>query len=871
MISQNKYIIGMFAVKPISYGEELTFDYNSITEKENEYKEAICLCGTYYCRGHYLIYSNGNSYNEVISQSHSFLHRNAILLKASTGFSISNNVVSDKDKKELELGTKEREFLSSQSIGKCLLEDGTPEWMLKWAYYIVKFCLFERKLMPGYRLLVDKGKEKVCWKEKGELPESMRLVKKILDLRERKERIDQGIEEKPSGEEREEAAQEEAFNLIINKADLISEGSSYHISKNDLELREEASTEIQNTHTKETTEENGILNDHSDIPQIYYNSGRPTRACSKNNQAGQYKEEKGKEKETLSHMKRNLIDINSTTNNNCILKKPTTTDSTPLNAESYIRNSVNNKAKSKQQGQIKAVEDLLLDIPKSYDFLSEGLKDSRVQNMSITINKVLHVLELMDTKEPPIVSCTNQEVIEFLYGKKETSIRSSILFCISNLIDKGSKSLNSIFIEIIEILNQEDTSLFNHLHHLSNGNSNSIGTDSTEPNNSVLQEKLLIYKSNLKRVARLLYQGSKDSSSKRLSALEPLAVMLYMQASVESFFKPNSKYQTPRDSVKISILQRDICMTNQVNKKTNFSEDDLNRVITEGTKKYDKMYVWGQLIGWFKQTVNKPDASISAERRGSLVYPDVECFFLSNIVRGSIEKETEEVSDCEMDGNEHKTADNQSKVNGKGEGAKEVNVDTSVVLESNGCNGNHIEKEEKEEKEESSEVISELVSHQSLTETYDYNNTNASNKSKNSKLSNSLFSQLNMNYFPSIDHYSTRKHPPNKYIKTGYIKADSVFNYPLGNDLPSFLQKLSDNPSAAWPVGNRWSFKNKERIYGTVQFDCALKEIEAYEATPLSSPESTYHSYNELSLETNFSSKTMRQFCKEMMEYFESQ
>ena len=31
-------------------GEELTFDYSSVTESEKEFKEAICLCSTRRCR-----------------------------------------------------------------------------------------------------------------------------------------------------------------------------------------------------------------------------------------------------------------------------------------------------------------------------------------------------------------------------------------------------------------------------------------------------------------------------------------------------------------------------------------------------------------------------------------------------------------------------------------------------------------------------------------------------------------------------------------------------------------------------------------------------------------------------------------------------
>jgi Protein SET DOMAIN GROUP 2 C-terminal len=35
------------------------------------------------------------------------------------------------------------------------------------------------------------------------------------------------------------------------------------------------------------------------------------------------------------------------------------------------------------------------------------------------------------------------------------------------------------------------------------------------------------------------------------------------------------------------------------------------------------------MIGWFKQTVDKPNASLSADRRGTLSMPDLESFIVS--------------------------------------------------------------------------------------------------------------------------------------------------------------------------------------------------------------------------------------------------
>ena len=50
-------------------------------------------------------------------------------------------------------------------------------------------------------------------------------------------------------------------------------------------------------------------------------------------------------------------------------------------------------------------------------------------------------------------------------------------------------------------------------------------------------------------------------------------------------------------------------------------------------KKYSQQYIWGQLNGWFKQTVYDPAATLSAERRGTLSLPDIESAYGSAAAR----------------------------------------------------------------------------------------------------------------------------------------------------------------------------------------------------------------------------------------------
>jgi hypothetical protein len=66
-----------------------------------------------------------------------------------------------------------------------------------------------------------------------------------------------------------------------------------------------------------------------------------------------------------------------------------------------------------------------------------------------------------------------------------------------------------------------------------------------------------------------------------------------------------------------------------VNGEATLNTLDQEKSVYRGSKEYDPGYVWGQLIGWFKQTVDKPNASLSADRRGTLSMPDLESFIIS--------------------------------------------------------------------------------------------------------------------------------------------------------------------------------------------------------------------------------------------------
>ncbi|EFJ04494.1 hypothetical protein SELMODRAFT_432361 [Selaginella moellendorffii] len=141
---KGRYIIGVYALRPIQNGEELTFDYNSVTESKEEYNNSICLCGSQCCRGSYLNLANAGASQDVIKERHGLLDRHVLLLEACCEGPVTR----------LEL-----EEMRQAGVGSCLL-DGLPDWLLKYTARLVEFMNLERQLLPDELMRSVKKKRK---------------------------------------------------------------------------------------------------------------------------------------------------------------------------------------------------------------------------------------------------------------------------------------------------------------------------------------------------------------------------------------------------------------------------------------------------------------------------------------------------------------------------------------------------------------------------------------------------------------------------------------------------------------------------------------------------------------------------------------
>lgn len=102
-----------------------------------------------------------------------------------------------------------------------------------------------------------------------------------------------------------------------------------------------------------------------------------------------------------------------------------------------------------------------------------------------------------------------------------------------------------------------------------------------------------------------------------------IADILYLTAHTYTYFTPINCYKK-FNSEKIGVRRCDVNAEEKYKKnKSALTYLDESEVIFEGQKEYDTEFIWGQLIGWYKQSENKPNASLAQSRKNYLSYPDL--------------------------------------------------------------------------------------------------------------------------------------------------------------------------------------------------------------------------------------------------------
>jgi hypothetical protein len=136
--------IVLTTLRHIYPGEELTMDYYSITFSDDEWRAAVCLCGSCQCRGSFLQYATQDDMQQVLNQNCGPLWRYASLLRACSA---------------KPLIPEDEAALDRHGMRSVVLGDSPANWIKKYAADNLRFVEFERKALPCALMRPREGQE----------------------------------------------------------------------------------------------------------------------------------------------------------------------------------------------------------------------------------------------------------------------------------------------------------------------------------------------------------------------------------------------------------------------------------------------------------------------------------------------------------------------------------------------------------------------------------------------------------------------------------------------------------------------------------------------------------------------------------------
>jgi len=151
--------LALVTLRDIEQGEELTFDYNAVTENGSECMAAVCLCGSSKCRHSYLHFSRADCFQQVMTRNFPLAARFASLTKSSM-----KKVISPDDKQILQ-----RHGFGTAAFGEVssiLRESSTdsmsfvPTWLQTFVAVCLRYIEYERRALPSALVMADLEKQK---------------------------------------------------------------------------------------------------------------------------------------------------------------------------------------------------------------------------------------------------------------------------------------------------------------------------------------------------------------------------------------------------------------------------------------------------------------------------------------------------------------------------------------------------------------------------------------------------------------------------------------------------------------------------------------------------------------------------------------
>lgn len=233
----------------------------------------------------------------------------------------------------------------------------------------------------------------------------------------------------------------------------------------------------------------------------------------------------------------------------------------------------------------------------------ENLFDQRVQNMLISLDKVLHFL---DRQSPSLVNTSPLILTKLTHSTEHVCRLLRSCLQVKDFGDLALKAKVECFLETRSLPEEDLRKLPHH--------------------GSVQDLKVLI---NGKYLLLLLSEYFRQNS--KVHGSHPaLAEVLYFQSMTKLHFHMND-FQ----GFEMQVDIRDCDLTNHNKLLTKSTEppeaqlDQARRVICSIKKRIPAKYVWAQLIFWNKQTLVRPELQLDFASRGTLVFPDLYDSFVS--------------------------------------------------------------------------------------------------------------------------------------------------------------------------------------------------------------------------------------------------
>jgi hypothetical protein len=150
-----KLTLAMTTLRELTIGDEVTFDYNAVTESLHEYQAAVCLCGQCQCRGSFLHFATADCYQQVLNRNAPVAVRLSQLIKGC-----AKKVMSDDDVDILErhgfqtaafgaVSVNRRKATNSEFVDASLDSmDFVPIWLRTHVADILRYIEYERRALP---------------------------------------------------------------------------------------------------------------------------------------------------------------------------------------------------------------------------------------------------------------------------------------------------------------------------------------------------------------------------------------------------------------------------------------------------------------------------------------------------------------------------------------------------------------------------------------------------------------------------------------------------------------------------------------------------------------------------------------------------